>query len=121
MLCRLAYVIDLPLHLLTAVRVLDLSCNNDLALGQRLEADQLDAADINGMPALRVLGLRKVHKTCWNSVDMQAVNDLHHICSKLGRPAIDMVCHSWDSSRGCPDANLDLDTYFLDSVVNHVG
>ena len=119
MLCRLQHVIDLPMHSLTAVSVLDLSFNSDLALGQWAEADGLNAGDIDGMPALRILGLRKVRKRCWDSVDMQAVNDLHRICSRLGRPAIDMVCHSWDS-HGWPDADLDLDTYFLDSVVNHV-
>ena len=120
MLCRLTDVIDLPLHSLAAVRVLDLSFKSDLALGTLVEADGLNAGDIDGMPALRTLGLRKERKTCWDSVDMQAVNDLHRICSKLGRPAIDMVCHSWDSSRGWPDPRLDVDTYFLDSVVNHV-
>ena len=118
--CRLTDVIELPLHSLTAVSVLDLSFNSDLALGQWVEADGLNAGDVDGMPALRILGLRKVRKTCCDNVDMQAVTDFHRICSKLGRPAIDMVCHSWDSSRGWPDANLDLDTYFLDSVVNHV-
>ena len=58
--CRLTDVMTLPLRLLTAVSVLDLSFNDKLTLRQWGVTDQHDALRIAEMPALRVLGSGRI-------------------------------------------------------------
>lgn len=118
--CRLSDWSDVPLDMLTALRVLDLSFNDDLSLAPWYGDD---ASVIAGMSTLRVLGLRRSQgnkpEKCWNSIDMQAVGDIHRICRDAGRPAIDTVCHAYHPGNRIEDiCELDQHTYFLDTVVN---
>ena len=113
---RLDNVYEMALEQLTALRVLDLSFNDQLALGHYLEED---ASTIAAMPVLRVLGLRKVPASSWGSVDLQTVSDIHSIRCGAGHPAIRTVCHAWLSDSCVEDiCELDRETHFLDTVVN---
>jgi hypothetical protein len=122
---RLSDLLDVPLAQLTALRVLDLSFNEDLSLAPWYGND---ASVIASMSTLRVLGLRKAQGNnpgdkSWNSIDMQVIGDIHRICRNTGRPAIDTVCHADHPGNRLEEdvCELDQHTYFLDMVVNSDG
>jgi hypothetical protein len=118
--CRLTDSYFMLLAFATRLSKLDLSFNDQLSLHNPRDASTDDSFPmvLTGLPALRIVGLRRDFTT-WTAYDMQLVNNLHRACAGDGRQAPNMIFRTEEVGDRPEDVDaIDRDTFFLDQIVN---